>query len=115
MHHTGRLNIKFKIQQRQWRRDRIDCHYAASCFRYIREYSIMVRDYCILACLDDKHKIKIGEPNFSVASAERGRWVPMGIDSALQSGDHDFTKFGIIPSVILIVDIPNNIDESCMV
>ena len=26
-------------------------------------------------------------------------------------GDHDFTKFSIIPSVVLVVDIPDNIQE----
>lgn len=112
MHHTGRLKVKFKVQQRQWRHQHIDSHYAAACFRYIREYAVLVRDYSMFVCLDDKHKIKIGEPNYPVASAERGRRVPMRVDESLQAGDHDFTKFGIIPSAMLVIDIPDSIEGS---
>ncbi len=112
MHHTGRLNVKFKVQQRQWRHSHVDAHYAAACFRYMREYAIMVKEYCAFICLDDKHKIKVGEPNFPVASAERGRQVIVGVHDSLQAGDHDFTKFGIIPSVSFLFDIPDSIEES---
>ena len=61
----------------------------------MRDYAVMVRDYCMFICLDDKHKVKIGEP-VPVASAECGRRVPMAVNESLQAGDHDFTKFGII-------------------
>ena len=112
LQYTGRLGVKFKVQQRQWRRDHIDSHFAAACFRYMREYALMLRDYCYFVCLDDKHKIKIGEPNFPVASAERGRRVPMIDDQILAAGDHDFTKCGIIPSVVFLIDIPKEICDS---
>ena len=39
-----------------------DSHYAAACYRYIREYAIMLRDVCAFISLDDKHKIKVGSP-----------------------------------------------------
>lgn len=41
--------------------------------------------------LDDKHRVKVGEPGFPVATAERGRRVLVGRDSAFQVGNHDFT------------------------
>ena len=72
----------------------------------------MVREYCSFVCLDDKHKIKISEPNYPVASAVRGRRVLVRENEFLQAGDHDFTKFGIIPSVIFIIDIPEEISGS---
>lgn len=109
MHHTGRLKVKFKIQQRQWRHSHIDSHYAAASFRYMREYSLVVKQHSMFICLDDKHKIKVGEPNFPVASAERGRRVPVAVNESFQAGDHDFTKFGMIPSVSFIIDIPDTI------
>lgn len=112
LHHTGRLQVKFKIQQRQWRHYHVDSHYAAAYFRYMREYAIMVREHCIFVCLDDKHKVKIGEPQFPVAAAERGRRVPVATNQSFQAGDHDFTKFGIIPSVIFIIDVPDEVEES---
>ena len=51
----------------------------------------MVRDYCMFICLDDKHNVKIGEPDFPVVSAKSGMRVPMAVNVSLQAGDHDFT------------------------
>ena len=62
--------------------------------------------------IDDKHKIKIGEPNCPVASAERGRRVPVRSDELFTVGDHDFTKFGIVPSVVFFINIPDEISDS---
>ena len=76
----------------------------------MREYAVMVRDYCMFICLDNKHKVKMREPEFPVASGERGRRVPMVVNESLQAGDHDFTKFGIIPSVSFLFDVPDNIE-----
>ena len=63
-------------------------------------------------CLDDKHQIKVGEPNFPVAVAERGRRVLVSLHDELSVGDHDFTKFSLIPSVALIVNILTSIEGS---
>ena len=109
--------MKFQIQQRQWRHFHIDAHYAAAYFRfahyntiipsciiyfkllrYMREYAVLVREHCHFFSVDDKHKIKVGEPDCPVASAERGRRVPVRSDETFVVADHDFTKFGVIPS-----------------
>ena len=63
-------------------------------------------------CIDDKHHLKVGEPGFLVAAAERGRRVLVRAGTTLEVGDHDFTKFSIVPSVVLVADIPDNIQES---
>ena len=34
----------------------------------------------------------------------------MAVNESLQAGDHDFTKFGIIPSVTFLFDVPDNIE-----
>ena len=104
--------MKFMVQQRQWRQSHPDAHYAAACFRYMREYALRLRFLCSFICVDDKHKIKIGEPGYPVASAVRGKKVSVRNDETLAVGDHDFTKFSIIPSVIFSVDIPDEISES---
>ena len=41
LHHTGRFKVRFKVQQRQFRKDHPDCHYAAGVFRYLREYAVL--------------------------------------------------------------------------
>lgn len=68
-----------------------------------------MRGFAVFICLDDKHKIKVGEPGTPVAAAERGRQVIVPTQAHLQACDHDFTKFGIVPSVVLLVDIPEEI------
>ena len=67
----------------------------------MREYAVHLRSECLFVCLDDKHRIKIGEPGFPVAAAERGRRVIVSLDKEFSVGDHDFTKFSLIPSVSL--------------
>jgi len=109
LHYTDKFKMKFMVQQRQWRRSHIDAHYAAAIFRYMHEYALMLREFCAFVCIDDKHKLKIGKPTCPVAAAERGRRVPVRANESLMVTDHDFTKFGLIPSVILIVDIPEEI------
>ena len=110
--YTSRLQVKKKIQQRQWRKDHEDTHYAACIFRYMREYALLLRSSATLACLDDKHKVKVGEPNCPVAAAERGRQVLVHSSTSFFVGDHDFTRMSIIPSVCLLVDIPEELAGS---
>lgn len=62
--------------------------------------------------IDDKHRLKVGEPGFPVAAAERGRRVMVRSGTTFEVGDHDFTKFSIIPSVVLLIDIPERIDDA---
>lgn len=72
LRYTGKLEVKRQVQQRQFRKSHPDSHYAACLYRYQREYAITVHDHAVFVCLDDKHKIKVGEPNSPVAAAERG-------------------------------------------
>jgi len=111
-YYQGRLGAKKVVQKRLLRKCHPDSHYAAALFRYEREFAIKYRDECMFLCIDDKHKIKVGEPGFPVASAERGRQVIVSLTETLVAGDHDFTKFSLIPSVILNVSIPDDIGGS---
>lgn len=112
VHYTGKFQVKYMVQQRQWRHSHPDQHYAAACYRYMREYSIVLRKVCAFVCLDDKHKIKVCEPDVPVAAAERGKRVTVRSDELLTVGDHDFTKFSLIPSVIFLLNIPEDISDS---
>lgn len=60
-------------------------------------------------CTDDKHRVKIGEPDAPLASVERGRQVIVRSGMLLQAADHNFM---IIPSVVLVCDIPHEISGS---
>ena len=112
LHYTGRFNVKYMVQARQFRKDHEDSHYAAAVFRYQRELAVMFREYSTFHCMDDKHHVKVGEPGYPVAAAERGRRVLVRRDKIFTVGDHDCTKFSIVPSVSLSVDIPEDIAGS---
>ena len=107
-----RLPVKMMVQKRQFRKSHIDEHYCAAIFRYLREYALRFRDASLLICLDDKHRLKVGEPGYPVAAAERGRRVIVSLREVFEVADHDFTRFSIIPSVIFRIDIPDSIDGS---
>ena len=63
--------------------------------------------------MDDKHRCKVGEPGIPVAAVERGKKVIVSTSGKkFAVSDHDFTKFGIIPSVTMLCDIPQTLDES---
>ena len=112
LQYTGRLNIRFMVQARQFRKTHEDAHYTAAIFRYVKEFAIRFREHSHMFCLDDKHRMKIGEPGFPVAAAERGRRVMVKVGSSFDVADHDFTKFSMIPSVVLMNNIPQDITES---
>ena len=100
------------VQARQFRKTHEGAHYTAAIFRYVKEFAIRFREHSHIFCLDDKHRMKIGEPGFPVAAAERGRRVMVKVGSSFDVADHDFTKFSMIPSVVLMNNIPQDITES---
>ena len=66
-----------------------------------------------MVCLDDKHRIKVGEPGFPVAAAKCGRLlVLVRVGTSFEVGDHDFTKFSMILSVVLVNEIPEDVTSS---
>ena len=97
------------VHQRQFQNTHPDEHYPAAIFRYLHEFAIKNRDISTLACLENKHKIKVGEPGFPVLAVEKGKRVLVKVRASFEVGDHDFTKFSVVPSVTLINDIPTKI------
>ncbi len=112
VHYTGLFNVKYMVQARQFRKEHEDAHYAAAIFRYQRELAVMFRQYSAFFCMDNKHRLKVGEPNYPVAAAERGKRVLVRRDETFEVADHDFTRFSLIPSVVLSVDIPEDVTDS---
>ncbi len=100
------IPVKMMIQQRQFRHTHIDPHYCAALFRYMKEYAISMKDHCLMVCLDDKHRVKVGEPGLPVASVERGKKVLVALNHSSEVCDHDFTRFSLIPNVTLLNRFP---------
>ena len=73
----------------------------------------MFKEYSLFLCIDDKHRVKVGETGgYPVAAVDRGKRVLVSRDLKFEVSDNDFCKFSLIPSVCLIVDIPDDITGS---
>ena len=111
-HYSGKLDIKFMVQSRQLRKSHEDAHYASAIFRYQREMAVKLKNHSIFVCLDDKHRVPVGEPGYPVAAVDRGKKVIVGRNQTFMVADHDFTKFSLVPSVNFFIDIPEDVSES---
>ena len=87
--YTGHLEVRHQVQQCQWRKEHEDAHYAACLFCYEREYAVLMRSHSIFACIANKHRVKIGEPDAPVASAEQGGQLIVHSWGQLQAADHN--------------------------
>ena len=110
--YTGRLKVKYMVQARQFRKFHPDSHYASALYRYLRCFAIKHASVASFFSLDDKHHCKVGEPGHPVAAVERGKRVIVALDKKFIVSDHDFTRFSLIPTVALQVDIPTSINDT---
>ena len=78
------------VQARQFRKSHEDAHYAAAVFRYQRELAVRFRTHSLFLCMDDKHRIKVGELKHPVAATERGRRVIVGLNETFEVADYLF-------------------------
>ena len=72
MRNTGRLKVKMMISARQHRKHHADTYYTSAISRYQNEFAVKFRDVTTFISEDDKHTVKVGEPNYPVAAVERG-------------------------------------------
>ena len=56
------------VKARQFCKSHEGAHYAAALFRYQRELAVRNGSDAIYVCMDDKHRIKVGEPKYPVAA-----------------------------------------------
>ena len=61
---------------------------------------------------DDKNKIKVGEPDYPISAVTRGKRLLVAHGQSLQASDHDFSKISLVPTIVLIHEIPNSMGES---
>ncbi len=114
LRHTGRFQVKFRVQTRQARMDHPDSKYVAVQFRYLKEFCVRFRDQAVFACLDDKSIVPVGEPGAAISTGVRGHnKVLAPVDGpTLTALDHDFHVCGLVPSVVLLCDIPQDKADS---
>lgn len=57
-------------------------------------------------------QVNVGEMGFPVGAAIKTRRVVVGENEVLVKADHDFSRFNLIPSVSLVINIPESLEES---
>ena len=83
----------------------MDAHYCAAFWRYMREMAVEHRDIAVLVSMDDKHKVKVGEPGYPLAAAERGKQVIVGENLICIRFGIQYAK--VNTGLISILSVPN--------
>ena len=79
----------------------------------MKEFCVCFSNHVALVCVDNKAIVPVGEPGAPVSTGVRGHnqsLVPVGATASAL--DHDFHLHGIVPSVTLVVDIPQSSQDS---
>ena len=114
LRYTGQFNVKFRVQTRQARVSHPDSHYAAKYFQYMKEFCVMFRDSAMFLCMDDKAIVPVGEPGIPISTGVRGhnKVLTPSEGPVLVATDHDFHLCGLVPSVVLVTEIPRDSKDS---
>jgi hypothetical protein len=114
IHHTGRFDIKFAVQQRLARAYHPDAKFAAHQLKLLKEFAVKWRNDTNILFLDDKAVIPLGEPGRPVGTGVRAhsKSLTTANTQTLLALDHDFHIHGVIPSVCLVGQIPESSSDS---
>ena len=120
---TGRLRVCRHIQSRTLRKSHQDQHWVNACTRYHKEWLVDLKqmagqatDSVKFVGQDDKAKVPIGDVFVPISTGVRNKQkaiVPA--DPKLNhnfAADHDWRNASLIPSVLLLGNIPNDYDGS---
>ena len=111
--HTGRFKIKYMVQRRQMRSEHPDSKYAYVYYTYLKELAVKYRENTMLVFLDDKATIPVGEPKHAISTNVRAHNRSLGSENlVIEALDHDWKLYGLVPSVVLVCDIPDSITAS---
>ena len=100
------------MQQRTVHKFSEDNHYCSTLYRCARELTLRYRDFTTFISTDNKNKIKCGEPGCPISAVTCGKKVLVAHDQTVQSTDHDFAAITLVPTVVMIHDLPPAIDQS---
>ena len=112
LNYVGRLKLKYMTQQRTVHKFSDDDHNCSALYRYARERALRYRDFTTFITTDDKNKIKFGEPGCPISAVTRGKKVLVAHGQVVQSADYDFAAITLVPTVVMIHDVPPTIDQS---
>ncbi len=113
LRHTGRFDVKFAVQIRQLRKSHPDLKNVMVLLKHAKEYAVRFSQHTTLASVDDKAIIPVREPSAAVSTGVRGHHRSLVPSSSfLGALDHDFHTHGVVPSVSLLISIPESALDS---
>ena len=99
--------MKQMIQARPFRKINPDAHYCNVIYDFMKQRTINHMTDSTFFSADAKCKVSVGEPDFPLASASRGKKkVVVGVIESFRTADHDFSEVSLIPDTIFVQDIP---------
>ena len=116
-YYSGKIPVQFKLQVRQLRAYHADVHYCAAMFKIQRDMAVDLNNAekgsIVFVSKDDKAKVDFGEPGQLLSTGVRNRKSLAPVNMELEALDHDMNSKGsVTPSVTLLVDIPEDPNES---
>lgn len=115
MQHTGRFQVKFRMQSRQIRGKHEDTNYVLKQITYLKEFAVKWSSYALFFWEDDKAIVPVGEPGQPVGTGVRAQnrsLVPSAGAIKLSAFDHDFHVAGCIPTAVLKTNIPERASDT---
>ena len=113
-----RFDLQFNLLSRTAHHEHIDSEYAARVFKHLRELACELKHCGVTVAFifaDDKCSAKVGEPGDPIGAVERNKRVVGNNELRAIASRHDFAKFKVNPSVLLLLagsDIPDSVFES---
>lgn len=112
MYSTSLVDLKHMIQKCNIQKDTEDNHYCNTLYCYASELILDFKKYISFKRTDDKNKTKVGEPNCPLSVRTCGKKVLVAQSQVLQAADHNFASITFTPTVILLHDISEKINQS---
>ena len=110
--YTGRFEVKYAVQRRQLRKSHPDSKYVMMLQKYCKEYAVLLHRHVVLVSVDDKATVPVGEPGLPINTGVRGHRSLVLTESFVGALDHDFHLHGVVPSVALVISIPDSPRDS---
>ena len=111
MNYTGRLKVRYMVQQRNIQKYSEDDHYCNALYKHAREMAIQFKEPTSFLSTDDKNKIKVGELNCPIPAVARGRKVLL-VQDKLCKQLINFSSITSTSTVVLMNEIPEKVDDS---
>ena len=112
VNYMGKVKVKYMVQQHNICKSHNDKGYCSAIYKYLCEQIVTHKDHAAFVSIDDKNRIKIGEPNCPITAATKGKRVLVVTNQLLQAADHDISTISVTLTVMILYHIPADVEDS---